>query len=570
MKMSENQGAQKSFFDLAAWRHFARFYQGQFWLLFFISIGSAAQSLIVLPGLLLIRYAFDVAVPQKNIYLLVLVGIGLLAIRLTDLGVSLWLHWINIGVIRKAIFKLREDLLIRLYKFSRSFHTQTDQKAIHARIVQDTERLSNMSNALVSRLLPSLFASVALSFVLLFLNWLLFLIILSFFPILFLTNRYTGMVVKKKVYVFQRAFERFSKGILFVLRYMDLTKIQSAEDEEIDRQTRAFKKLQATSGGMAFIFAVHSHVQRTLTAVSGIIILIVGGALVATAHMTIGEFISFYIAAVILNNHLSIITEMIAEIMAGNESMVTLHRLVETEDIQSYHGSLQIEFEGFLSLKSVSFSYDDQPLLSKINLSIAPDSKIAIIGSNGAGKSTIIQLILGFYAPCQGELYADNFPYDELDISQLRESMGVVMQNPPFFSGTIFENIIYGPYGIDREQVVFACQYALAEEFIHKLPEGYDTQIGEDGVMLSGGERQRLAIARAILRRPKLLVLDEPTNHLDGATVTKLMKSFDSLSDPPAIVIISHDMSVVNHAREIYQLEKGILLPYTAAARMVL
>lgn len=568
--MSENRETKKSFFDIAAWRYFIRFYQKEFRRLFSVSIGLAVQSFMALPGLLLIRYAFDVAVPQKNIYLLALVGIGLLVIRFAESGLSLWLRTINIRIIRKTIFKIREDLLRRLYKFSRRFHTQTDEKTMHARIVQDTERLSNMSDALLSRLLPSLFASVVLCFVLLYLNWILFLIILSFFPVLFLTNRFTGIIVKNRVYVFQRAFERFSKGILFVLRYMDLTRIQSAEDEEIDRQTIAFRDLQSTSEKMAFIFAVHSHVQRTLTAVSGIIILIVGGAMIVTARMTIGEFLSFYIAAAILNNHLGIIAEMIAEIMAGNESMVTLYHLVETVDIEPYHGILRKDFKGFLSLKSVSFSYDEHPLLKNINLSITPDSKIAIIGPNGAGKSTIIHLILGFYMPQQGKLYADKTPYEELDISHLRQSIGVVMQHPPLFSGTVLENIIYGPYGIKKEQVVFACQYALADEFIHKLPDGYDTQIGEYGVLLSGGECQRLAIARAILRRPKLLVLDEPTNHLDRALVTKLMESLESLPDPPAIVIISHDMSVVNNAQDIYKLEKGSLSPYAASTPVVL
>ncbi len=137
------------------------------------------------------------------------------------------------------------------------------------------------------------------------------------------------------------------------------------------------------------------------------------------------------------------------------------------------------------------------------------------------------------------------------------------MQNPTLFSGTILENIGYGASVFERQQIIRASRLALADEFIQQLPEGYDTQVGEDGVLLSGGECQRIAIARALLRRPKLLILDEPTNHLDRAAVRQLMNNLESLEDCPAILIISHDMSVVSHADEVYQLVNGVLIPYS-------
>jgi len=188
--------------------------------------------------------------------------------------------------------------------------------------------------------------------------------------------------------------------------------------------------------------------------------------------------------------------------------LVTLHQMVKAKDIQPYHGKKHIQFKGCLSIESVSFSYDDHKILENVSLNLHPHSKIAIVGANGTGKSTITQLILGFYRPLHGCLYADNIPYKELEIVQLRTFIGAVMQDPLLFSGTILDNISYGMPVFDRKQIIRAARLAMADEFIQKLAEGYDTEIGEEGILFSGGERQRLAIARALLRRPKLLILD--------------------------------------------------------------
>jgi ABC-type multidrug transport system fused ATPase/permease subunit len=562
MNLSNEQKQHIPFFDILSWRYFLAFFHGNYKRLTVNAIFSAAQSLIVLPSLLLVRYAFDEVIPQRNINLLALIGIGLIVLKSSNSGISFWIRAVNIKIIRIAIFRLREDLLRRLYEFSRSFHTQADRNIIHARIVQDTERLSTMSDALVSRLAPSLFTSFALCLVLLFLNWFLLLVLISIFPALFIANRFIGAMIKKRVYMCQRAFERFSKGVFFVLQHIDLTRIQTAEDIEMKRQTDNLRELRATSEKMAVIYAVNSQVQGFLIGLSAIVIMIVGGAAVARKVMTIGEFLSFYMAAGFLSNHINTITASIPDIIAGNESMLTLRRLACGNDAPPYQGTKQIRFKGFLSLDSVSFRYDNQSVLENINLDLEPPCRVAIIGPNGAGKSTILHLILGFYHPCAGLLYADGVPYEDLDIPHLRKSIGVVMQKPALFSGTILENITYGLPGIDRQRVIHAAKSALADEFIEQLPNGYDTQAGDEGVRLSGGESQRIAIARALLRRPKLLILDEPTNYLDKETVKVLINNLEMLDDRPAILLISHDMDVVSHADKVFHLENKILRPY--------
>jgi len=207
----------------------------------------------------------------------------------------------------------------------------------------------------------------------------------------------------------------------------------------------------------------------------------------------------------------------------------------------------------------VAFKYTEVPVLKNVSLKIEPGNRIAIIGANGAGKSTIINLILGFYKPQSGTISAEGIPYEDVDLKDFRKQIGVVTQHPPLISGTIRENILYGNKVATDKNVMEVSRLSTADQFIESIQSGYNTQIGENGIMLSGGERQKLAIARALLRKPGLLILDEPTNHLDAHAVKDIMNNLKSLDYTPAILIISHDMSVVKHAEQIYIIEDGFL-----------
>jgi ABC-type bacteriocin/lantibiotic exporter with double-glycine peptidase domain len=195
--------------------------------------------------------------------------------------------------------------------------------------------------------------------------------------------------------------------------------------------------------------------------------------------------------------------------------------------------------------------------LQDLTLSVDAGTTVAIVGPNGSGKSTIAYLILGFYRPQAGEVYADNHPFRELDIKALRRDIGIVTQTQMMFSGTILENITYGHPDCSFSQVARAARIATAHDFIQKLPHGYETSVGERGVRLSGGERQRIAIARALIAEPRLLILDEPTVHLDRDAIGQLMRNLASLVNSPTTILISHDISVVQEADRAYVLKDG-------------
>lgn len=551
--------------DLDAWRYFERCAPGRRGVLLFYGLVAAAQSLLLLPVLLLIRHAVDTVIPGRQIWLLIQIGAAIFALRAAGSLIALWLRAAHVRVLKEATFRLREDLIGRLFTLSRAAYGRLDRDTTHARIVLDTERIDELSHTVVARLVPAMFSAAVLLLLLAFLNGRLLLLTLALAPLLALSIRATGRLVKRRVFVFQRAFEAFSNGILFVLQHMDLTLVQSYEAREAQRRVADMGRLREASRRMAFIYAVHGQLQTITVTLCGVVILVAGGAAVAAGQMTIGGFLSFWVAAGLMNQQIMTIVGAIPEVIAGNESMVTLHRFAMSCEPRPYRGREVIPFSGHLAMEGVDFGYGDAPVVRDVHLDIHPGTTVAIVGPNGAGKSTLLYLVLGFYRPMRGTLRADGVPYDRLDLVELRRGIGVVMQHPTFFAGTVRENITYGYPEATHEEIVRASRLALADDFIQALPQGYDTPIGEEGMLLSGGEVQRVAIARALLRRPKLLILDEPTNHLESAAIHRLLENLGSLDERPGVLIISHDREVLGYADRIHGLEDGMLTSHAPA-----
>lgn len=555
-------------FDGEAWRYLAEYLKPRAPQLLGYVVAASLQSLLTLPIFLLVRHAFDRAIPDKDIGLLVGIGAAIVAFRALNSAIGLALRTYIVRIIKQIAFDMRGDLLVKLYRLSREYHSRVDSSLLHARIVQDTERVDTMCNALFSGILPALLSSVAIAAFLFYLNWWLVLIGFGILPLLWLANTMTGRLVKRHVQAFQKAFEGFSRGTMFVLRHMDLTRFQGYEGEEVNRQRDTLSRLRETGNRMSISYAVHSHVQRNLTGLAGVILLVAGGAAVAHGSMTLGAFLAFFLAAGILNGAIDSVLGGVPNVITGNESLVTLQALMGNDSGTPYKGARSIDFNGTVRLSGVGFDYGDQTILSDVSLNLTPGKVVALIGPNGVGKTTIVHLILGLMRPKTGALTASDIPYDEIEMRSLRRAIGVVPQHPTFFTGTVRENICYGRPDATDEDIHAALSVAQAEGYVASLSLGLESPIGENAALTSGGEKQRLALARALISRPKLLILDEPTNHLDTAAMAALMAALVQLPNRPGILIISHDESVLRFADAIYELHDGRL--HSAPARAAL
>jgi ATP-binding cassette subfamily B protein len=286
-----------------------------------------------------------------------------------------------------------------------------------------------------------------------------------------------------------------------------------------------------------------------------------GAHLILQGRLTSGAVISFVLYGLLVARGLRRASEFWGEALRGLGATSWIFETLAREPRVPVDGGLRLaSVEGAVTLEGVRFRYPTRPdveALAGIDLRVRPGEVVALVGRSGAGKSTILNLLLRFYDPDEGRIAIDGHDVRTLDASWLRSQIGVVLQEPVLFSGTIADNIRYGLTGRSDAEVAAAADLACAREFIERFPAGFATTIGTRGVQLSGGQRQRLAIARAVLRRPTVLVLDEATNALDSESETFVHQALRALDYGPTIFIIAHRLSTVINLDRVVVLDRG-------------
>ena len=247
-------------------------------------------------------------------------------------------------------------------------------------------------------------------------------------------------------------------------------------------------------------------------------------------------------------------------IVAFYNSKMFLSRVVEIlEEEHEVNGNIRHDLNGSISLKNVSFSYtkDSKRVLSNINIEIHKGEKIAIVGTSGSGKSTLSKLLIGLFPATTGKIFFDNFEYYSLDKQYLRQQIGIVPQDMTLFNKTIFENIA-GSSSVSQEKMEEVCKLVNIHDDIMEMPMGYNTLVSEMGMNLSGGQRQRIILARALIKKPKIILLDEATSYLDNVNEKEIMQKFKEQNI--TIVVIAHRLSTIIDSDKIFVMEKGKII----------
>jgi ATP-binding cassette, subfamily B, bacterial len=476
---------------------------------------------------------------------------GLLAYYYTQAMGSVGQHY---------VFGLRRDLFAHLQRLSLRFHDHQRTGDLTHRLMSDIKEIQDMIAGGLGSLATNICLLVGMLALMVWVNWKFALVSLCLSPFLFLTVfRY-----KRRIKAATRK-ARKSTGLLAALAQETLASIRIvqglAQEDQIDERFQA----QSENHHQASLELVRYQARvaplvDTIAALGVTIVIWYGATRVLAGELTTGDIVLFFAYVSSMYSPMKSLARFSTDI---DKTTVAAERIAEVmlirSEVADRPGARKIaHLAGGIEFRDVSFEYESgQPVLSRINLAIAPGEKVAIVGATGAGKSTLVSLIPRFYDPTRGEVRIDGQDIRNYALQSLREQISLVLQDSLLFNGSIRENIAFGCPGASDEQIVAAAVTANADEFIQRLPEGYETTVAERGTTLSGGQKQRIAIARAILRDAPILLLDEPTSSLDSTSEQVVMEALERAAQGRTTLIIAHRMSTVRLADRIVVLDRG-------------
>lgn len=346
-----------------------------------------------------------------------------------------------------------------------------------------------------------------------------------------------------------------------IIKGIRVVKAFGNEEREIEKFSKVSKKLRDISASNEKYWAVTFPLVGNFMTLGEFLVLLIGGKMVLDGTLTLGELTRFNMYLVFLYAPLRWMSMFPRRLADCTTSLVKIYEILDEEpQTAKTENDVKLDASGALELQNVTFGYKSyEPVLKNVSLSINPGEMIGLVGHSGAGKSTIINLCMRLYDPNLGKITIGGIDIRDISPKELRDNIGVVFQETYLFSGTIYDNIAYARADADYDEVIAAAKAANAHEFITKLPDGYNTVIGENGHSLSGGERQRVSIARAILKNPKILILDEATSSLDPETEIKIQEALSRLIKGRTTIAIAHRLATLKNADRLAVIEKGRL-----------
>ncbi len=455
---------------------------------------------------------------------------------------------------------IRAQVYEHLHNLSIRFFDKRTTGTVISHITEDSERLQDFLLEGLSFFSVQLLLFFGIGGMLFLMNWKLACFILIPIPLIVLG---AGWFWRKVRSLWHRAWRRRSKLFDVVNDSVSGIRVVRAfgqQGSEVNRFGDANVDARDYETKAELIWATYYPPLMFAIQLGSLIVWYVGGLNVIAGTMTLGTLMAFHSYLAMFYEPLRYVSPLINW---ASRSMAAAERLFEVIDSQPEQlddGNLKAmpSIRGEVKFHNMTFGYDaHKPVLRDINLHVQPGEMIGLVGHSGAGKSTLINLICRFYTPDAGRLEIDGEDIKQINLKDLRRQIGVVLQEPYLFSGTIAENISYANPDASMEEIITAAKAANAHEFIIKFPDGYDTEVGERGGSLSGGERQRVSIARAILHNPRILILDEATSSVDVETEKKIQQAIDRLVKNRTTFAIAHRLSTLRNADRLFVIEKG-------------
>jgi len=465
-----------------------------------------------------------------------------------------------VNVTEKFLAKLRQATYEHLIRLPMTFFNKRRVGELNSRIASDISLLQETFTTTSAEFIRQLIIVVGGIILLGFTSLKLAGFMLSIFPVIIIV----AVIIGRKLRAYSKTVQEHiaSSNTIVEETLQGITNVKAFANEIFEslrykQKTEEIVKYGIKGGKLRAAFA-----SFIIIGIFGAIAAVIwyGARLIHSGDMSMGDLTSFLMLTIFIGASIGSIADLYAQIQKAIGATEKLMEILDETPEEHTEGEITHHIKGSINFKELSFSYPnrvDVEVLKGINLSVAQGEQIALVGASGAGKSTITQLMMRFYQDYSGKLLIDDTEITSLPLTDLRKQIAIVPQDILLFGGTIKENIAYGKPQASNEEIKKAAEQANAHQFVSDFPEGYETLVGERGIQLSGGQRQRIAIARAILKDPKILILDEATSALDSESESLVQEALEKLMKGRTSLVIAHRLATVRNSDKIFVLEKG-------------
>jgi len=541
----------------------------------FVSLLTGAQAFLVKPAFdgvflkkegippflknMIIRLRLGDLLLKEDMEMLILLPIAIILLfslkGIFNFGQAYLMNFVGLRIVAD----LREKLYNHLQNLSLSFFTKTPTGILISRITNDVNLIQGSVSNAVTGLIKDIFTIFGLIVVVFLRDWKLAIIALIIFPIAIFPIKEFGKRLRKYS---RKSLQRIGSITTFLHETISGNRIVKAFNmEEYEKRRFAEENERYFKINLKRVkIRAFSHPLMELLGGIGIAVIIwVGGYSVIRGEVTPGTFFSFMAAIFMLYAPIRELNKLNLEIQEGLAAAVRVYELLDTvSDIKEEEGAMPLSLiSKGVTFQNVSFKYDEEIVLKDISLYVNAGEVIALVGMSGAGKTSLVNLLPRFYDVERGQVLIDDTDIRKVTLLSLRKQVGLVTQQTILFNDTVRNNIAYGRLKGSDQEIIEAAKAANAHDFIQRLPQGYDTNIGEQGVKLSGGERQRISIARALLKNAPILILDEATSSLDSDSETEVQKALEELMKDRTVFVIAHRLSTIRNAHRIIVLSDG-------------
>lgn len=541
-------------------------------------LGQCLVIMLIMSGVamvqpLLFAEVIGRALPNQDLELFTACLVGMLVVMLVGEVLGLLNGHLLRLVAGRVIFDIRRKMYAHVQRLSLSFFESRSPGEINSRLMGDTASIANLVTGTVLRTIESVFRATFILGLLLWMDWRIALIAMAVTPLHFLSY---FLFERRLGHESWKATEKNSQINGKTNEVFDAAKVvkgYSAEQREVKTlvaQLREGYEIGLRSGWLTNAWGAFTN---SVSHVGSLVVMVATGLVVIWLDPTglteaqtrdqvqqgVVNFSAMIAYVGMLYAPISQLINVVGQIIPARVGLQRVYEILDLEqDVVDKPDALHRKIKGDVKFEQVCFAYPmDKQVLSDISFTASTGQVIALVGPSGAGKTTVANLIARFYEPTAGHILIDDIDITDYAVHSLRNQMSLVLQETYLFRGTVRENLLYGKPNASEDEVINAAMLANAHEFIQAMPYGYDTIIGAHGARLSGGQRQRLAIARALIRDPRLLILDEATSALDTASEMKVQEALATLMNDRTTFIIAHRLSTIKDASQILVMEKG-------------